>query len=107
MPNRILPVPMALGQLPDKMRDGRWAQMAFDHQEAFGPDHGDLRKFVELEDKFLAEFAAAREAARNLLRAGKRDEAVQLLNDTFDRQYAEADKLLAALQTAARERSSR
>ena len=101
-----LPVPMAVRQLPDKMRDGRWAQMAFAHQEAFGPEHGDMQKFTELEDKFLSEFAAARARARSLLKAGKTDEAVKLLNDTFERQYAEADKLLTALYEAARKKSA-
>ena len=101
-----LPVPMAVRQLPDKMRDGRWAQMAFAHQEAFGAEHGDLQKFTELEDKFLREFNAARDRARQLLRAGKTDEAVRLLNDTFERQYAEADRLMTALYEAARKKSA-
>ena len=100
-----LPVPMAVRQLPDKMRDGRWAQMAFAHQAAFGPNHGDLQKFIELEDKFLREFNAARDRARQLLRAGKTDEAVKLLNDTFERQYAEADAALTALYETARQKA--
>ena len=101
-----LPVPMAVRQLPDKMRDGRWAQMAFAHQEAFGPEHGDLQKFIELEDKFLKEFDAARARARQLLRAGKNNEAVKLLNDTFERQYAEADAVLTALDEVARKKTA-
>ena len=101
-----LPVPMAVRQLPDKMRDGRWAQMAFTHQEAFGPEHGDLQKFTELEDKFHKEFDAARDRARQLLKAGKKDAAVKLLNDTFERQYAEADKFLTDLDEAARKKSA-
>ncbi|MBP5531894.1 MAG: hypothetical protein J6Y54_07710 [Lentisphaeria bacterium] len=101
-----LPVPMAVRQLPDKMRDGRWAQMAFTHQEAFGPEHGDLQKFTELEDKFLKEFNAERGRARQLLQAGKTDEAVKLLNDTFERQYAEADAALTALDETARQKSA-
>ena len=101
-----LPVPMAVRQLPDKMRDGRWAQMAFTHQEAFGPEHGDLQKFAELEDRFLNEFAATRERARRLLKAGKTDAAVKLLNDTFEKQYAEADRLLTSLDEVARAKSA-
>ena len=101
-----LPIPMALRQLPDKMRDGRWGEMAYAHQEAFGPEHGDLPKIVELEDKFLAEFKAAREQARQLLEAGKKDEAVKLLNDCFDRQYAEADGLMTALFAAAKSKTA-
>ena len=101
-----LPIPMAVKQLPEKMRDGRWAKMAYAHQAAFGPEHADLRKITELEDKFLAEFAAARDEARKMLRGGKKDEAVKLLNDCFDRQYAEADELMTALQAAAAEKSN-
>ena len=101
-----LPVAMAVRQLPDKMRDGRWAQMAFTHQEAFGPEHADLQKFTELEEKFLNEFVAARSRARLLLRDGKNSEAVKLLNDTFERQYAEADAVLTALDEAARKKSA-
>ena len=99
-----LPVSMAVRQLPDKMRDGRWAEMAYSHQEAFGPNHGDMEKISALEDKLLAEFKAARAEARKLLREGKKDEAVKLLNDCFDRQYAEADKLMTALYDAAKEK---
>ena len=99
-----LPVPMAVRQLPDKMRDGRWAEMAYSHQEAFGPEHGDLEKISALEDKFLAEFKAVRAEARKLLREGKKDDAVKLLNDCFDRQYAEAEALMTALYAAAKDK---
>ena len=99
-----LPVPMAVRQLPDKMRDGRWGRMAYDHQAAFGPDHADLPKITALEDKLLAEFNAVRDQARKMLKEGKKDDAVKLLNDCFDRQYAEADKLMTALQSAAKEK---
>ena len=99
-----LPIPMALEQLPDKIRDGRWAKMAYAHQQAFGPEHADLQKITELEDEFLAEFDAARAEARKLLRQGQKDAAVKLLNDCFDRQYAKADKLMTALHAAAAEK---
>ena len=101
-----LPVPMALRQLPDKIRDGRWGEMAYAHQEAFGPEHGDLPKIVELEDRFVAEFRAARDRARELLKAGKQDEAVELLNSCFGRQYAEADRLMTALHAAAKSKTA-
>ena len=97
-----LPVPMALRQLPEKIRDGSWGEMAYAHQEAFGPEHGDLSKLTELEDKFVAEFKVARDQARQLLRDGKKDAAVKLLNDCFDRQYAEAEKLMTSLYAAAK-----
>lgn len=99
-----LPVAMAVKQLPDKMRDGRWGKMAYDHQAAFGPNHDDLQKIAALEEKFLAEFAAVRAEARRLLEAGKQDAAAKLLNNCFKRQYAEADKLMTSLQKAARQK---
>ena len=99
-----LPIPMAVRQLPEKMRDGTWAEQAYAHQQAFGPEHADLRRIAELEDKFLAEFDAARAEARKLLREGKKDAAVKLLDDCFGRQYAEADELMASLLSAAAEK---
>ena len=99
-----LPVPMATRQLPKKMRDQSWGQMAYDHQAAFGPNHGDLPKITELEDKFLAEFDATREQARQLLKTGQKDAAVKLLNDCFNRHFAEADKLMTSLHSSATEK---
>ena len=99
-----LPVAMAVRQLPDKMRDGRWGKMAYDHQAAFGPSHDDLQKITALEKKFVAEFSTVRAEARRLLKAGKKDAAAKLLNDCFKRQYAEADKLMTSLQKAARQK---
>jgi len=75
--------------------------MAFSHQEALGPHHADMRKFTELEEKFFDESNAAREQAREMLKAGRTDEAVKLLNETFARQFAEADKLMTDCGAAA------
>ena len=101
-----LPVPMAVRQLPDKMRDGRWGRMAYDHQAAFGPKHADLGRISELEDKFLAEFTTVRAEARRMLREGKKDEAVELLNACFARQFSEADRLMTELQAAAKSKTA-
>ena len=53
-----------------------------------------LPRIVALEDEFLDEYDRTREAARELLRSGKRAEAVKLLNDGFAHQFAAAEKLL-------------
>ena len=90
-----IPMPMALRQTPAKMRDGSWGQMAYDIRKAFGCDHKYVADFRKLEDKFLREFTETRAEARRLLKAGRKAEAVKLLNDCFDRQFAEADRLLA------------
>ena len=92
-----IPTPMALERFPEKFGDGSWSLRAFAHQDAVGSDHALLPRMRELEDKFLAEFAAAREQARAMLRGGKRAEAVKLLNYLFLRHYAEADKLMNEL----------
>ena len=89
-----LPIPMAIGQLPEKIRDGRWAQLAYELKDAGGDDQPSIADFARLEDKFLAEVNMVRDRARRLLKAGQKDEAVKLLDDCFARQFAEADLLL-------------
>ena len=93
---------MALRQMPKKMRDGSWGQMAYDIRKAFGNDHKYVEEFRRLEDKFLAEFNRTRAEARRLLKAGRKDEAAKLLNDCFERQFAEADKLLTRIHNEAK-----
>ena len=97
----FVPIPMALRQMPKKMRDGSWGQMAYDIRKAFGNDHKYVAEFRSLEDKFLTEFNQARTEARRLLKAGRKNEAAKLLNDCFDRQFAEADKLLTRIHNEA------
>ena len=97
----FIPIPMALRQMPEKMRDGSWGQMAYDIRQAFGNDHKYIKDFRSLEDKFLAEFTAKRAEARRLLKAGRKDEAVNLLNNCFERQFAEADRLLTRIHDEA------
>ena len=97
----FIPIPMAVAQLPDKMRDGSWGQLAYDFQEAVGGNHKALPAMAKLEDKFMAEFEAVRDDARKLLRDGKMDEAVKLLNDCFARHFAEADAFMTRLNAEA------
>ena len=101
-----IPTPMALEQFPEKFGDGSWSLRAFTHQDAVGSDHALLPRMSELENKFLAEFAAAREQARAMLREGKTAEAVKLLNELFAQHYAEADKLMTELDGEAAKSSS-
>ena len=96
-----LPVPMSLGQLPDKLRDGSWAMLAYDLRAKVGTNPKYLAEISALEDQFLAEVEANRVKARELLKAGSRDEAAKLLNDAFARHYAAADALLTRLHKEA------
>ena len=89
-----LPCPMALAQFPASFRDGSWAERARELRRKLGNANPYLPRIVALEDEFLDEYDRTREAARELLRSGKRAEAVKLLNDGFARQFAAAEKLL-------------
>jgi dipeptidase len=100
-----IPTPMALERFPEKFADGSWSRRAFALQDAVGSNHPTLPRMREPEDKFLAEFDAAREQARTMLRDGKTDEAVKLLNELYMHQYAEADKLMNELDGEAAKRT--
>ncbi len=89
-----VPTPMALEQFPQEIVDSSWADMAYKLREQVGYDHRYLERFAAYEKRALPEYDRVREEARALLKAGKKDEAVKLLNDCYRRQYAEALKLL-------------
>ena len=92
-----LVIPMAVRQLPDKIRNGKWADMAYAFRKKCGDEHPSLDALYEFEAKTLAEYDKVREQARGLLRAGKTEEAVNLLNEWFERQFKAADELLTRL----------
>ena len=85
---------MSLDKLPEKLGDGSWAMLAYDLRAKAGTDPKYLAEFSALEDKFLAEVEANRVKARELLKAGRNDEAKQLLNAAFARHFKAADALL-------------
>ena len=97
----FLPVPMSLEQLPEKLRDGSWAMLAYDLRAKVGTNPKYLAEISALEDKFLADVEANRVKARELLKEGKNAEAAKLLNDAFARHYAAADALLTRLHREA------
>ena len=96
-----LPVPMAAEQLPEEMRSGEWGQNAYDFRDAAGDDHPALGRIVEFEDKLISEFESVREEARRLLKDRKQDEAVKLLNDTFQRQTQDTWRFISELKNEA------
>ena len=89
-----LPTPMALEQFPKEIVDSSWADMAYKLREKVGYDHKYIARFDAFEERILAEYDRIRDEARALLKAGKKDEAVKLLNDSYLKHYAEALKLL-------------
>ncbi len=92
-----LPTPMALRNLPEKIRSGKWAADVLAFREKVGNDYPGLAEIQTLEDRIFPEYEQTREAARQLLREGKKDEAVKLLNDCFERQFKAADELMTKL----------
>ena len=92
-----LAIPMAVRQMPDKIRNGLWADLAYAFRKKCGDEHPSLDALYAFEAKTLPEYDKVREEARKLLRAGKTDEAVKLLNDWFEKQFEAADKLLTRL----------
>ena len=93
----FLPLPMALRKMPEKLRNGKWSERAFAFRKKCGDDHPNVPALYDFEAKLFAEYEQVREEARQLLRAGKTDEAVKLLNDCFERQYQAADEFLDRL----------
>ena len=92
-----LAIPMAVEQMPEKVRNGKWADLAYAFRKKCGDEHPSLDALYDFEAKTLPEYEKVREEARQLLRAGKTEEAVKLLNDCFERQFKAADELLTRL----------
>ena len=89
-----LPTPMALKQFPKEIVDSSWADMAYKLREQVGYDHQYLARFDAFEERVLAEYDRTRDEARELLKAGKKAEAVKLLNERYQKHYAEALALM-------------
>lgn len=89
-----LPAPMVLKQFPKEIVDSSWADMAYKLREKVGYDHKYIARFDAYEKRVLAEYDRTRNEARALLKAGKKAEAVKLLNECFQKHYAEALKLM-------------
>ena len=92
-----LAIPMAVRQMPDKIRNGKWADLAFAFRKKCGDEHPSLDALYAFEAKTLPEYDKVRDEARKLLRAGKTKEAEELLNSWFLRQFEAADALLTRL----------
>jgi len=92
-----LPIPMSLTRLPEKLGDGSWAMLAYDLRAKVGTNPEYIKEIAELEDKFLANVETDRAKARELLKAGRNEEAAKLLNDAFERHFAAADALLTRI----------
>ena len=93
----FLAIPMGLEQLPEEIRSGKWADLAYAFRKKCGDEHPALDELYQFEGKTFPEYEKVREEARQLLRAGKTNEAVKLLNECFERQFKAAEALLTRL----------
>ena len=92
-----LPIPMAATQIPADVANGEWGLRAFALKDKIGLDHNLLANFKKLETGMVNEFFKVKEQARKLLLAGKRKEAVELLDKNFIKQYNQAKDFLKNL----------
>ena len=92
-----LVIPMAVRQMPDNIRNGKWADLAYAFRKKCGDEHPSLDALYAFEAKTLPEYDKVRDEARKLLRAGKTAEAEKLLNDWFEKQFKAAEELLTRL----------
>ncbi|MBQ6351814.1 MAG: hypothetical protein IJJ28_00920, partial [Lentisphaeria bacterium] len=92
-----LPIPMCADRTPSDMKSGAWGEYAVRLYAALGDDNPRLAELEAFETEALAEFTAARERARKLMRANRRAEARKLLNDLLVRQSGAARQLLARM----------
>ena len=93
----FLPLPMALRELPEPLRNGKWSERALAFRQKAGDEHPNVEALYEFEAKLFAEYEAVREEARAMLRAGKTREAEDLLNACFMRQFKAAGEFLDRL----------
>ena len=93
----FLPVPMGISAVPESLTNGVWGRKALELAKKLPFEHSRLPEFEKLENKFISEFFDVREKARLLLLAGKRNEAVKLLDEVFRRHYTQANQFLDRL----------
>jgi hypothetical protein len=89
----FLPVPICLAKVPKDIADGSWSDAARARHDKFGLKFDDSI-WLPLEDEMLKIFDNAQTTARDLLRNGRRKEAITLLNRAFKECYTKAQPLV-------------
>ena len=89
-----IPVPVCAEKLLPGMTNFQWSSASFKRFDAKGLAAPLPEEWLKFEKDSMAEYTGAREKARRLLDAGKRTEAVKLLNDTAYKIWCSAEKLL-------------
>ena len=89
-----VPIPVCAEKFDRRMTDASWSGAAWARFDKFGYDAPMPKEYLEFEEKSRAEYEAKRSEARKLLKAGKRAEAVALLNASAAKICEAAAKLL-------------
>ena len=88
-----IPVPICAEKVLPVMSNKVWSKAAFDRFDKLGLQ--DIpAEWANFERESMAQYIAAREKARQLLKSGKRAEAVKLVNSTAETIWVKAAKLL-------------
>jgi hypothetical protein len=89
-----IPVPVCAEKILPSMGDYSWSNAAIKRFKELGFGAPIPAGWADFESKSMAEYTQAKEEARKMLDAGKRDEAVKLLNETAYKIWCGAEKLL-------------
>ena len=89
-----IPVPVCAEKILPSMGDYSWSKAACKRFAELGFGAPIPETWAAFESNAMAEYAKAKEDARKLLDAGKRDDAVKLLNETAYKIWCGAEKLL-------------
>ena len=89
-----IPVPITADKFLPGMTDSSWAKAAFARLKKLGTHSEVPAKWLEFEKTSMAKYQEAKAQARKLLDAGKRADAVKLLNDAAMAIWTEAEKVM-------------
>ena len=89
-----VPVPVCVEKLHPAMTDLRWSAASFTRRDKLNLEAPIPAEWTKFEADSMAKYNKAKDEARKLLNAGKRAEAVKLVNSTAEKIWNDAVKLL-------------
>ena len=93
----FIPVPFCVRNIPRSLVNGSWGSAAFERRDRTGLDHNKVEELFAWEKKMLSRYKKTHEKAHELLREGKTEESILLLEKVFLKEYSSAEKFLHIL----------
>lgn len=90
----FVPIPLGVTRLHSAMKNRKWSSASYKRLDELKLEAPIPAEWTEFEKKAMEKYLQAKVKARKLLDAGKRDEAVALLNATAERIWKEAAAIL-------------